>query len=450
VIDTNQSTGDKPAAGDVRAWLRRGILAARAGDRGEARRCFAVAREAEPDNIVALLWSAWLAPALQESIALLIRVLELDPKNEHAHGGLRWARRRPPSGAEPPDAPPSDGPGGGDSPPDAESSSDPSALRDALRSSDVQEGARKGAVAQRARRLIGPLGLLLAVACLLILAGMALVTWYSAASVLASLPHLATESPAALAADTPTPGPTFTVAPRAQPPVKADTPLPTAAPTETSVPTKTPAPTATLADTPTPTPRAQPPVGDAQPPVETDTPVPAPSATAAPTFTPSPAPSATTTSPPPSPSPGATETPAASPSGPGASGEKWIDVDLTKQQLTAYQGNAPVFQALVSTGLPGTPTVVGQFRIYWKLLAADMAGPGYYLPAVPYTMYFLRGYSLHGTYWHHNFGHPMSHGCVNLRTEDAKWLFDWTDPLLPAGATQVQANGGGTLVVVHY
>jgi lipoprotein-anchoring transpeptidase ErfK/SrfK len=427
VSDTNQSTGNEPAAGDVRAWLRRGILAARAGDRGEARRCFAAAREAEPDNIVALLWAAWLAPAPQESIALLIRVLELDPQNEHAHGGLRWARRRPPPGEEPPDMPPSGGPGGDDSPPDAESPSDPSALRDALRSSDIQEGARKGAVAQRARRLIGPLGLLLAIACLLVLAGMALVTWYSAASVLASLPHLATESPTALPADTLTPDPTFTVAPKAQPPVATDTPLPTAAPTET------PAPTATPADTPTPTPSpsAQPPVGDAQPAIGTDTPSPAPGATATP------------------PSPDATGTPAASPSGPGANGEKWIDVDLTKQQLTAYQGNTPVFQVLVSTGLPGTPTVVGQFRIYWKLLAADMAGPGYYLPAVPYTMYFLRGYSLHGTYWHHNFGHPMSHGCVNLRTEDAKWLFDWTDPPLPAGATQVQSSGGGTLVVVH-
>jgi lipoprotein-anchoring transpeptidase ErfK/SrfK len=416
VIDTNQSTGNEPAAGDVRAWLRRGILAARAGDRGEARRCFAAAREAEPDNIVALLWSAGLAPAPQESIALLIRVLELDPKNEHAHAGLRWARRRPPSGEKPPDPPSPGSPGGNDSPPAAEPPSDPSALRDTLRSSDIQEGARKGAVAQRARRLIGPLGLLLAVACLLILAGMVLVTWYSAAAVLASLPRLATEAPTSLPADTPTPG--------AQPPIGTDTP----------------APTATSADTPTPVPSAQPSIG-------TDTPVLVPSATAAPTFTPNPAPSATAIPPPSSPSPGATGTPATPP--PGASGEKWIDVDLTQQQLTAYQGNTPVLQALVSTGLPGTPTVVGQFRIYWKLLAADMVGPGYYLPAVPYTMYFLRGYSLHGTYWHHNFGHPMSHGCVNLRTEDAKWLFDWTDPPLPAGASQVQSSSGGTLVVVH-
>jgi lipoprotein-anchoring transpeptidase ErfK/SrfK len=422
VIDANQSTDGKPAASDVRAWLRRGILAARAGDRGEARRCFAAAREADPDNLVALLWSAFLAPARQESMALLIRVLVLDPKNEHAHAGLRWARRRPASSEDPPDP---DRPGGDGPPPGTEPPSDPSALRESVLTSDIQEGARKGAVAQRARRLIGPLGLILAVACLLTLLGMVLVTWYSAAAVLASLPRLATEAPTALPIDTPLPAPTFTVTP-------SDTPAPTATPTDT------PAPTATPADTPTPVPTA------------TSTQPAAPSATAAPTFTPSPAPSATATPTfTPSPAPGATETPAPPPP-PGASGEKWIDVNLTQQQLTAYQGNTPVFQALVSTGLPGTPTVVGQFHIYWKLLASDMAGPGYYLPAVPYTMYFLRGYSLHGTYWHHNFGHPMSHGCVNLRTEDAKWLFDWTDPPLPAGVTQIQSNGGGTLVVVHY
>jgi lipoprotein-anchoring transpeptidase ErfK/SrfK len=137
---------------------------------------------------------------------------------------------------------------------------------------------------------------------------------------------------------------------------------------------------------------------------------------------------------------------------PAVDNGKWIDVNLSYQTLTAYQGNAPVFQTLVSTGLSGTPTVVGQFRIYWKLLASDMAGPGYYLPGVPYTMYFYRGYALHGTYWHNNFGHPMSHGCVNLRTADAQWLFNWSDPPLPAGASQVQSGNAntGTLVVVHY
>jgi lipoprotein-anchoring transpeptidase ErfK/SrfK len=152
----------------------------------------------------------------------------------------------------------------------------------------------------------------------------------------------------------------------------------------------------------------------------------------------------------PSPPPSATPVLAISP--PVAAREKWIDVDLTHQRMTAYEGNTPVFQALVSSGLPNTPTVVGQFHIYWKLSSTDMAGPGYYLPGVPYTMYFYRGYALHGTYWHNNFGRPMSHGCVNLRTEDAQWLFNWADPPLPGGASHVRATDAnpGTLVVVHY
>ena len=127
-------------------------------------------------------------------------------------------------------------------------------------------------------------------------------------------------------------------------------------------------------------------------------------------------------------------------------------MDLTHQRLTAYQGNTPVFQAVISTGLPNTPTVIGKFRIYWKLTATDMAGPGYHLPDVPYTMYFYGGYALHGTYWHNNFGQPMSHGCVNLRTGDAQWLFDWADPPLPTEARQVRSSDAspGTLVIVHH
>lgn len=115
---------------------------------------------------------------------------------------------------------------------------------------------------------------------------------------------------------------------------------------------------------------------------------------------------------------------------------RWIDVDLSEQRLTAYEGNVPVRSTLVSTGLPRTPTPTGQFRIYIKYVADDMAGPGYYLPGVPYVMYFYRGYSLHGTYWHSNFGHPMSHGCINLPTPEAQWLYNWA-PV-------------GTLVNIHW
>jgi lipoprotein-anchoring transpeptidase ErfK/SrfK len=116
-------------------------------------------------------------------------------------------------------------------------------------------------------------------------------------------------------------------------------------------------------------------------------------------------------------------------------GERWIDVSLSQQQVTAFEGNTPVRTFLVSTGTWEHPTVQGQFHIYVKYPAADMAGPGYYLPAVPFVMYFYEGYGLHGTYWHHNFGTPMSHGCVNLETGDAAWLFDWASV--------------GTLVNVH-
>ncbi len=120
----------------------------------------------------------------------------------------------------------------------------------------------------------------------------------------------------------------------------------------------------------------------------------------------------------------------------GAPGEKWIDINLSRQTLTAYVGQTPVFTAVVSTGTSRTPTVVGTYSIYVKYLSTPMSGPGYYLPNVPYTMYFYRGYGIHGTYWHNNFGTPMSHGCVNMRTPDAQWLYNWA-PV-------------GTKVVTHY
>ena len=61
------------------------------------------------------------------------------------------------------------------------------------------------------------------------------------------------------------------------------------------------------------------------------------------------------------------------------------------------------------------------------------------------------GYALHGAYWHNNFGQPMSHGCVNFRPAEAKKLFEWADPIIPEGRTQVTATADnpGTLVVVH-
>lgn len=135
----------------------------------------------------------------------------------------------------------------------------------------------------------------------------------------------------------------------------------------------------------------------------------------------------------PSPSPTATPlpaqpTPIPAPAVVSAVNEtRWIDVDVSQQSLTAYEGSTPVRTTLVSTGLPATPTPVGQFRIWIKLRYDDMAGPGYYISDVPYVMYFHQGYGLHGVTWHGNFGHQMSHGCVNLPTEEAEWLFNWAE-----------------------
>ncbi|UCF60804.1 MAG: L,D-transpeptidase family protein [Anaerolineaceae bacterium] len=114
---------------------------------------------------------------------------------------------------------------------------------------------------------------------------------------------------------------------------------------------------------------------------------------------------------------------------------RWIDVDVSKQEVTAYVGATEVRRFIVSTGTRAHPTVLGQFRVYAKYRAAPMSGPGYYLPGVPFILYFYKGYSLHGTYWHDNFGTPMSHGCVNMRTPEAEWLFEFASI--------------GTLVNVH-
>jgi lipoprotein-anchoring transpeptidase ErfK/SrfK len=121
---------------------------------------------------------------------------------------------------------------------------------------------------------------------------------------------------------------------------------------------------------------------------------------------------------------------------PGAGGERWIDVDISSQSLTAYEGSTPVRTFIVSTGTAAHPTVLGRYRIYVKLRYDTMAGPGYYLPNVPYVMYFYQGYSIHGTYWHHNFGTPMSHGCVNMSIPDSEWMFYFASV--------------GTLVNIHW
>lgn len=114
------------------------------------------------------------------------------------------------------------------------------------------------------------------------------------------------------------------------------------------------------------------------------------------------------------------------PSAPTSQG-KSILVSTNNQRIYAYENGQLVRSHLVSTGLSNTPTVLGDYSVYVKYAADDMSGPGYFLPQVPYTMYFFQGYAIHGTYWHNKFGRPMSHGCVNLPTEEAQWFFNWAE-----------------------
>jgi hypothetical protein len=180
--------------------------------------------------------------------------------------------------------------------------------------------------------------------------------------------------------------------------------------TPTATPTLTPSPTPTNTPTSTPTP------------LPTDTATPLPTATSEPLSI--------------SPKEDENEVPKVQLPSEVERGEVWIDVDLTNQQVRVYKGKNLLNTFAVSTGTWRTPTVTGQYRVYVKYPAADMAGPGYYLPRVPYVMYFYKGYGIHGTYWHNNFGTPMSHGCVNLKTEDAEWVYNMSSV--------------GTVVNIHY
>lgn len=120
----------------------------------------------------------------------------------------------------------------------------------------------------------------------------------------------------------------------------------------------------------------------------------------------------------------------------GAVSGRWIDINLSQQRLTAYQGQTAMLSVLISSGVAGKRTPTGTFAVRTKIFSQTMSGPGYRLPGVPYVMYFAGANAIHGTYWHNNFGRPMSHGCVNMRTSEAAWLYNWARV--------------GTPVKVHY
>ncbi len=116
-----------------------------------------------------------------------------------------------------------------------------------------------------------------------------------------------------------------------------------------------------------------------------------------------------------------------------------IEIDLTNQRLYAYEDGKLVYNFLISSGKWNrTPT--GTFQVWSKIRSQKMSGGSkelgtyYYLPNVPYILFFYNdkvpkrmGYSLHGTYWHNNFGTPMSHGCINMKTDEVAQIFSWAE-----------------------
>jgi hypothetical protein len=138
----------------------------------------------------------------------------------------------------------------------------------------------------------------------------------------------------------------------------------------------------------------------------------------------------------------------------GLSSAKSIDVNLSRQLLLCNERSlgeveegvfqwidTAVFSTLVSSGKPGYDTPVGNYTVYAKDAVTDMSGLAgsdqeYYVPNVPWVLWFYRGYSIHGAYWHNDFGNVRSHGCVNVPVDAGAWIFAWA-PV-------------GTPVIVHY
>ena len=113
-----------------------------------------------------------------------------------------------------------------------------------------------------------------------------------------------------------------------------------------------------------------------------------------------------------------------------ATAQKSIVISISQQMLWAYKGDRVVQSSYVSTGRGGFDTPIGSFAVLTKLPSQTMegviGGEYYNVPDVPSVLYFTNsGHALHGTYWHNNFGTPMSHGCVNLPLDVAAWLYDW-------------------------
>jgi lipoprotein-anchoring transpeptidase ErfK/SrfK len=130
--------------------------------------------------------------------------------------------------------------------------------------------------------------------------------------------------------------------------------------------------------------------------------------------------------------------------------KKWLKINIGQQTLTCFEDQRPVFITRVASGLWDTATPIGQFRILYKRHAQRMVGDDYDLAGVAFPSYFTHsGVAIHGTYWHNDYGRRHSHGCLNVPSRAARWIFRWVDPPVPYERyTHRATTDQGTRVVV--
>lgn len=139
--------------------------------------------------------------------------------------------------------------------------------------------------------------------------------------------------------------------------------------------------------------------------------------------------------------------------------EKWLRVDLSAQTVTAFESNRAVFIAKMSSGAENSQgkslTPLGYFSTFYKrpsrhMTSSNLAHSGYDLPGVPWVCYFTNwGIAFHGAYWHNSFGQPVSHGCINLTPNDARWIYRWTSPSVPHGKRELTTDRGTRVEVLE-
>jgi len=141
---------------------------------------------------------------------------------------------------------------------------------------------------------------------------------------------------------------------------------------------------------------------------------------------------------------------------------KWVESRVTWGYLIAYEGKKPVYVAAMSPGVDGInnakhATALGKHHVDWKMFSGDMdgrdKGKDWFVDEVPWVQYYKGNYALHGAWWHNDFGRPKSHGCINLAPADARHLFQWMDPVIPAGWYAVSTyypHTTGTMVYIRH